>query len=189
MQNWELLFTLGKKNLNLEVLNLFAYSGVSTLYCLSSGMKVCHVDSSKGMVEWAKENVKLSGLESMPVRWIVDDVIKFIKREIRRKKTYNGFILDPPTFGRGAKGEVWKIEENLPQLMELLMQLCNFKPKFVFLSCHTTGYSPIILERILKSLIQEKGGYTSGEMFIEENSGNKLSGGFFANFLSQNLAI
>lgn len=189
VQNWELLFTLGKKNPNLEVLNLFAYSGVSTLYCLSSGMKVCHVDSSKGMVEWAKENAKLSGLESMPVRWIVDDVTKFIKREIRRQKKYDGFILDPPTFGRGAKGEVWKIEEDLPELMELLMQLCNLKPKFVFLSCHTTGYSPMILERLLQGFIQEKESYTSGEMFIEEKTGSKLSGGFFANFLSKNLVI
>lgn len=182
-QNWDLLFTIGKKNPNLEVLNLFAYSGVSTLYCLASGMKVCHVDSSKGMIEWAKENAKLSNLDSLPVRWIVDDVFKFVKREIRRQKTYEGFILDPPTFGRGSKGEVWKIEDDLPKLMELLMQLCNSRPKFVFLSCHTTGYSPLILERILRSFIIEKGKFESGEMFIQEKSGNKLSGGFYANFL------
>lgn len=186
-QNWNSLFKIGQKNPNLEVLNLFAYSGVSTLYCLASNMKVCHLDSSKGMIEWARENAKLSGLESSPVRWIVDDVFKFVKREIRRQKIYEGFILDPPTFGRGAKGEVWKIEEDLPRLIELLMQLCESKPKFVFLSCHTTGYSPLILERILKSFIKEQGEFESGEMFIQEESGNKLSGGFYANFLANSL--
>ncbi len=188
MQNWELLFALGKQNPSMEVLNLFAYSGVSTLYSLAANMKVCHVDSSKGMIEWAKENAKLSNLENMPVRWIVDDVFKFVKREIRRQRIYDGFILDPPTFGRGAKGEVWKIEEDLPKLIELLMQLCTAKPKFVFLSCHTTGYSPLILERILQCFIRNKGMFTSGEMFIQEETGKKLSGGFYANFIAENLA-
>jgi len=187
--NWQLLLKLGKQNPNLEVLNLFAYSGISTLYCLKANMSVCHVDASKGMVEWARENAELSNLSDKKVRWIVDDVIKFVKREIKRGKKYNGFILDPPTFGRGAKGEVWKIEEGLIPLIQSTMELCNFKPQFVFLSCHTSGFSANVIERILQSFIQQKGRYQSGELFILEQSGKKLSGGFYTNFLAEDLQL
>lgn len=187
--NWELLLKIGQENQGLDVLNLFAYSGLSTLYCLRGGMNVCHVDASKGMVEWARENAGLSELADRSVRWIVEDVLKFIKREIKRGKKYNGFILDPPSFGRGAKGEVWKIEDGLLPLMDLLMELCGNKPKFVLLSCHTSGYSPLVLERILQGLIQNKGKFESGELFIPEEAGGKLSGGFFANFLADDLML
>ncbi|MCC6274906.1 MAG: class I SAM-dependent methyltransferase, partial [Leptospiraceae bacterium] len=121
-ENWNLIRKISEKKKNLEVLNLFAYSGLSTLACLDSNYSVCHVDASKGMVDWAKENAKLSGLSEKKVRWIVDDVLKFLKREIKRGKKYQGFVLDPPTFGRGSKGEVWKIEDDLVPLLELCME-------------------------------------------------------------------
>lgn len=190
-QNWNLLLDMPNyiHPSELNVLNLFAYSGISTLYCLKAGMNVCHVDSSKGMVEWARENTNLSGLGEQNVRWIVDDVIKFLKREIKRNKTYNGFILDPPSFGRGAKGEIWKIEEDLPVLIEILMELCQGKPEFVFLSCHTAGFSPLVLERILKSNVRQKEGITlSKELSIQESTGDKLASGFCAYYFSPGLA-
>ncbi len=181
--NWNRIKEIGKSRTSLEVLNLFAYSGGSTLACLNAGMSVCHVDASKGMVDWARENAKLSGLDSKPVRWIVDDVLKFIRREIKRGKKYQGFILDPPTFGRGSKGEVWKIEEHLSELMDALMELCNSKPDFVILSCHSQGFSPLTLERMLSSRIKISGNYISEELFIPEKSGKKYPAGFCSFFL------
>ncbi|MCW7473299.1 SAM-dependent methyltransferase [Leptospira levettii] len=176
--NWNRIREIGKKKQGLEVLNLFAYSGGSTLACLDAGMSVCHVDASKGMVDWARENAKLSGLDSKPVRWIVDDVMKFIRREIKRGKKYQGLILDPPSFGRGSKGEVWKIEENLSELMDALMELSDSKPEFVILSCHSQGFSPLTLERILSSRIKTKGNYETTELYIPETSGKKYPAGF-----------
>ncbi|MCB1160936.1 MAG: class I SAM-dependent methyltransferase, partial [Leptospiraceae bacterium] len=155
--NWDLIRSLGSGYSQEEVLNLFAYSGLSTIACLLAEMPVCHVDSSKGMVDWARENAMINNLENKKVRWIIEDVLKFVKREVKRKKIYKGFILDPPSFGRGSKGEVWKIEKHLPELMELLMQLCHSEPEFIILSCHTTGYSPIGLERLLRSMVKSEG--------------------------------
>lgn len=113
-----------------KVLNLFAYTGGATVACLAAGASVCHVDSSKGMVSWAKENVESSGLKDRHVRYIVDDVIKFVNREIRRGNKYDAIIMDPPSYGRGANGEVWKFEENLPELIELCMKVLSDKPVF-----------------------------------------------------------
>lgn len=185
--NWKILNFLGhKKNLNLEVLNLFAYSGISTLSSLAAGFNVCHVDASKGMVEWARENANLSKLQDKKVRWIVDDVLKFLKREINRNKIYDGVILDPPSFGRGAKGEVWKIEKDLVILMEMIETLTRKDPKFIILSCHTTGYSPIILENFLKSYLKKSTGYFfNRELYIREESGERLSGGFCAYYFKE----
>lgn len=186
--NWRLIREIGKIDDSLEVMNLFAYSGLSTVACLQAGMSVCHLDSSKGMVDWARENCKLNQLENKPVRWIVEDVFKFVKREIKRGKKYNGFILDPPSFGRGSKGEVWKIEKDLPELIDLLMELCDYMPDFVILSCHSTGFSPLTLERILQSKIESKSGrYFSKELFTLEENGNHLPGGFCAYYLSKRL--
>ncbi|MCB1192277.1 MAG: class I SAM-dependent methyltransferase [Leptospiraceae bacterium] len=187
MENWDLIQKIGKNKISFEVLNLFAYSGLSTLAALKSGMAVCHVDSSKGMVDWARENTKLSQLENAKIRWIVDDVFKFIKREIKRKKKYNGFILDPPSFGRGSKGEIWKIEKHLIILIELLMELCDNKPDFIILSCHTTGYSALTLERILSSSVNSTGKFFSKELSIKDEFGNLLPSGFSSYFLSSNL--
>ncbi|MCB1178690.1 MAG: class I SAM-dependent methyltransferase, partial [Leptospiraceae bacterium] len=186
--NWNLLLDIPKySSTNLNILNLFAYSGISTLYAAKSGMNVCHVDSSKGMVDWARENAELSGLSEAKTRWIVEDVAKFIKREIKRGKKYQGFILDPPSFGRGSKGEIWKIENDLLPLMEDLMSLCDGKPEFIIISCHTTGFSPIILERILKSLVRSKEGFfLSKELFIRESTGENLAGGFCGYYFNEN---
>ncbi|MCE9501805.1 MAG: class I SAM-dependent methyltransferase, partial [Leptospira sp.] len=131
-ENWNLIREIGKsKKKEIETLNLFAYSGISTIAALQSGFPVCHVDASKGMVDWARENADLSGVAGMKVRWIVDDVSKFLRRELKRNKKYQGFIMDPPSFGRGSKGELWKIEEDLIPLFDLCMQLCDYSPEFV----------------------------------------------------------
>jgi 23S rRNA (cytosine1962-C5)-methyltransferase len=185
-KNWDRIRKLSEQKdvRDWEVLNLFAYSGGSTLACLQAGMKVCHLDSSKGMVDWARENAKLNDLHEMPVRWIVEDVMKFIQREIRRGKTYQGFILDPPTFGRGSKGEVWKIEEHLGALLDSLMELCNHKPKFVVLTCHSQGYSSLSLEKMLSTRIKCKGNFDSGELFLPEKTGGKYPGGSCSFFLA-----
>lgn len=175
--NWRKIQSLRKEAKNKSVLNLFAYSGASTIACAKTGYSVCHVDASKGMVDWARENAKANGLSEHPIRWIVEDVQKFIKREIKRGKTYQGFLLDPPTFGRGSKGEVWKIEDDLLPLLEDLMILCDFKPDFVVLSCHSQGFGPEALRRILSSLIQRKGKWDLGELTIQEKSGNLFPAG------------
>jgi 23S rRNA (cytosine1962-C5)-methyltransferase len=187
--NWDLLLKIKRKdNSPMEVLNLFAYSGISTLYCLKSEMNVCHVDASKGMVDWARENAEISDLAKKNVRWIVDDVNKFIKREIKRGKKYSGFILDPPSFGRGSKGEIWKIEDDLFELFSFLMELCNSKPDFVILSCHTSGFSPLVLERLINSFIKTNTGNSlNTELFIPEESGEKLSGGFCGYYFSDKI--
>ena len=188
-KNWKLIKAIGKNTSGLEVLNMFAYSGVSTLACLQAGMSVCHLDSSRGMVEWAKQNAKLSGLSEKPVRWIAEDVLKFVKREVSRGKKYHGFILDPPTFGRGSKGEVWKIEKHLKELIDTLLILCDHAPKFVILSCHSTGFSPLTLERVLRTSINGAGKFSSTELYTEEQSGNFLPGGFCAYYLSETIKV
>jgi 23S rRNA (cytosine1962-C5)-methyltransferase len=137
------------------------------------------------MIAWARENAQLSGLADKKVRWIEDDVLKFLKREVKRNHPYKGFILDPPTYGRGAKGEVWKIEDDLIQLIEEMMKLCDNKPEFVILSCHSTGFSPLTLTRILQSYIKSEGSYFSKELFIKEEAGKELPGGFCAYFLGK----
>ena len=121
----------------MRILNLFAYSGGVTLAAAQEGAQVCHVDASKGMVDWARENAALNELEKAPIRWIVDDAIKFLKREIKRQSFYDGIILDPPTFGRGNKGEVFKIERDLLILLDLCKELLSEKKQFLILSCHT----------------------------------------------------
>lgn len=141
-----------------KVLNLFAYTGGATVACLSAGASVCHVDSSKGMVAWAKENVVASGLQDRPVRYIVDDVVKFVQREIRRGNKYDAIIMDPPSYGRGANGEVWKFEENLPMLIEICMQVLSDNPLFFLINSYTTGTSSMVLENLLKMNMRKKYG-------------------------------
>ena len=137
-------------NREIKVLNLFAYTGGATVACLYAGASVCHVDSSKGMVAWAKENVVSSRLQERPVRYIVDDVVKFVQREIRRGNKYDAIIMDPPSYGRGANGEVWKFEENLPMLIEICMQVLSDNPLFFLINSYTTGTSSMVLENLLK---------------------------------------
>jgi 23S rRNA (cytosine1962-C5)-methyltransferase len=151
----------------IHVLNLFAYSGGSTLAAARAGAEVCHLDASAGMVDWARTNAKLNGLEAAPIRWIVEDAHKFLTREFRRGRRYEGIILDPPSFGRGAKGEVYKIERDLPQTLELCRQLLADKPLFVLLSAHTPGITPVVLENLLADVLQDiPGRIMGGEMVL-----------------------
>ena len=149
-----------------RVLNLFAYSGGSTMAAALGGAEVCHLDASKGMVEWARENARLNGLAEHPIRWIVDDAHKFMKREIRRGRTYDAIILDPPTFGRGAGGEMYKIERDLKDTLSLVRDLLSERPLFVLFSSHTPGLSQIVAENILSQLFPAAR-LESGEMLLE----------------------
>lgn len=150
----------------IKVLNLFAYTGGATVACSYAGASVCHVDSSKGMVTWAKENIIASGLENRPVRFIVDDVFKFVNREIRRGNTYDAIIMDPPSYGRGTNGEVWKFEENITELVELCSKVLSDKPLFFLINSYTTGISSTVLENILRLTIDKnyRGKLSSGEI-------------------------
>ena len=144
-----------------SVLNLFAYTGGATVACAAAGASVCHVDAAKGMVQWARENAKSSGLEEAPIRWIVDDCGKFVEREIRRGRKYDAVILDPPSYGRGPTGQVWKLEEDLYPFVELLRGVLSDHPLFIILNSYTTGLAPSVLTYILESLIsREFGGHT-----------------------------
>lgn len=144
-----------------RIINLFAYSGGSTLAAAHGGAEVCHVDASKGMVEWARQNAALNGLEEAPIRWIVDDVGKFLEREERRGRRYDGVILDPPSYGRGAKGEIFKIETDLPPLLGSIRRVLSDTPFGVLLSCHTPELTPIALSHLLS---QEFGDLRGGRI-------------------------
>ncbi|MCI8714432.1 MAG: SAM-dependent methyltransferase [Oscillospiraceae bacterium] len=149
-----------------SVLNLFAYTGAASVACAAAGARVCHVDAAKGMVNWAKENAKASGLEDAPIRWIVDDCAKFVEREIRRGRRYDAIIMDPPSYGRGPTGEVWKLEENLYPFVELCARVLSDEPLFVIINSYTTGLAPSVLTYILETLVSRRfGGRTvSGEI-------------------------
>ena len=159
-----------------KVLNLFAYTGAASVKALSLGASVVHVDSSKGMVDWAKENVKSSGLEDKPIRFLVDDVIKFVKREIRRGNKYDVIILDPPSFGRGSNGEVWDINKDLYELLDLLTELISDNFKMVLINSYTTGLSKTVLENLLNITINKKvkGTITSDELGILMKDSNLI---------------
>ena len=164
----------------IKVLNLFAYTGGATVACLYAGASVCHVDSSKGMVNWAKENVNSSNLSDKNVRYIVDDVIKFVEREIRRGNKYDAIIMDPPSYGRGANKEVWDIETDLFKLVNLCTKILSDNPLFILINSYTAGLSPKVLENILKLLIKQKGIITSGEIGLKEkNTGIILPCGIY----------
>ncbi|MCB1108564.1 MAG: class I SAM-dependent methyltransferase [Chlamydiia bacterium] len=156
-----------------RVLNLFAYSGAATLALAKAGAKVCHLDASNGMVDWARQNAQLNNLQDAPIRWIVDDAMKFLRREIKRESFYEGVILDPPSFGRGKQGQVFKIEDDLPELIALCQQVLSDKPLFTLLSCHTPGITPLVLHHLL-------GGGECGEMTISGSGTHDLPCGSFA---------
>lgn len=142
----------------IKVLNLFAYTGGATLAAAAAGASVVHVDASKGMVTWAKENAVASGLGDAPIRWLVDDCVKFVEREIRRGNHYDGIIMDPPSYGRGPKGEIWKIEEKIFPLIRLCEKLLSKDPLFFLINSYTTGLQPAVLSYMLGSLIEKKHG-------------------------------
>ena len=172
-----------KTKREIKVLNLFAYTGGATVACLSAGASVCHVDSSKGMTTWAKENVISSGLEKMQVRYIVDDVVKFVNREIRRGNKYDAIIMDPPSYGRGTKGEVWQFEDNIYDLVELCTKVLSNNPLFFLINSYTTGISSTVLNNILNLTVGKryKGKQECGEIGLPmENSKLILPCGIYA---------
>lgn len=152
----------GRKNVC--VLNLFAYTGGATVACLKEGASVVHVDASKGMTQWAKENAAVSGVAGCPVRWIVDDCIKFVQREIRRGNRYDVIILDPPSYGRGPKGEIWRLEDSLYDFVKLISGVLSDAPLMVLLNSYTTGLSASVMKYILDDIIvKEKGGFVDAD--------------------------
>ena len=160
-----------------QVLNLFAYSGGSTVAAAQGGAEVCHLDAAKGMVQWARENAALNGLADHPIRWIADDAHKFMAREVRRGRRYDAIILDPPTFGHGANGETYKIERDLKTTLDLTRQLLSDRPAFVLFSSHSPGLSCRVAENILGQLFPHAT-LESGEMLLEGNGLSCPSGIF-----------
>ncbi len=175
--NWDFCSDIiSKSSKQMSVLNLFAYTGGATLACADAGARVCHVDSSKGMVSWAKENAKISNLSEKPIRWIVDDCTKFAQKEKRRGNRYDGIIMDPPSFGRGPGGEVWRLEDNLYEFIGLCESLLSDEAKFFILNSYTTGLSPSVMEYIMKEVIQKKrkGTVLSSEIGLEVKDSNLI---------------
>lgn len=155
----------GRGDKPFKVLNLFGYTGAATLAAAQAGAAVTHVDASKGMVTWGKENATISGLADKPIRWLVDDCVKFVEREIRRGNTYQGIIMDPPSYGRGPKGEIWKLEESLYPFVELTTQLLADDAKFFLINSYTTGLQPAVLTYILNVTVNKK---ISGNVAADE---------------------
>lgn len=142
----------------INVLNMFAYTGGATIAAAAAGANVTHVDAAKGMVAWARENAAVSGLTEAPIRWIVDDCVKFVEREIRRGNHYDAIIMDPPSYGRGPKGEIWKIEDNIFPLIELCSQLMSDSPLFFLINSYTTGLQPAVLSYMISTALKRFGG-------------------------------
>ena len=157
--NWDWFGNLIKNaNREIKVLNLFAYTGGATLAAAKAGAKVTHVDASKGMVTWAKENAVSSGLGDAPIRWLVDDCVKFVERELRRGNRYDGIIMDPPSYGRGPKGEIWKLEEKIHPFIELTSELLSDNPLFYLVNSYTTGLAPAVLSYMISTEVVTKHG-------------------------------
>ncbi len=173
--NWDFMINKIKNSgRKIRVLNLFAYTGGASVACLSAGASVTHIDSSRGMVDWCKENVKSSGYQDAEIRYLVDDVIKFVKREIRRGNHYDAIIMDPPSYGRGANGEVWDIEKNLNYLVELCCQILSDNPLFFLINSYTTGLSATVLANILSLTVNKKcdGVISCGEVGLPISENN-----------------
>jgi len=155
-----------------RLLNAFAYTGGISLAAAAAGASVVHLDAAEGIVAWARANAQLSGLAAAPIRWIVEDVTKFLTREVRRGNRYDAIVLDPPSFGRGSKGEVWKLERDLPLLLDLCSQVLSNAPLFVLLSAHTPGVTPLVLEHLLADVLGNRSGrLMSMEMAIPHRDG------------------
>lgn len=180
LPNWIWMENLIKNEItnrdkDIQVLNLFAYTGAATLVCARAGANVCHVDGSKKAVMWARENAEMSSLKEAPIRYIIEDVLIFIKREIKRGRKYDAIIMDPPSFGHGPKDELWKIEEDFLQLIELCKEILSNNPLFILINGYTAGYSPIVYQNNLIEIIgNKKGNIEVGELTIEESASGKL---------------
>jgi len=182
--NWNLIReTIKKENRQLNVLNLFAYTGAASIAALKAGAFVTHVDSSRGMIDWAKENVISNNLEDKPIHFFVDDVVKFVKREIRREKKYDIIIMDPPSFGRGSKNEIWDIEKNLYELIQDCTEILSDEPVLFIVNTYSTGLSKTVIENVLNLTVNKKysGHISSDELGIQmQNSELKLPCGIYA---------
>lgn len=174
--NWEWMSEAVKAaGRPIQALNLFGYTGAATVALASAGAVVAHVDSAKGMVEWCKDNATLNNLRDKPVRYLVDDVTKFVERELRREHRFDAIVMDPPSFGRGKSGETWKIEKHLWPLLQKCAQLLSKQPLFILLNSYTAGYSPTVMENMLKAMMKGKGGKTtSGELGLRQTSDKKI---------------
>lgn len=162
--NWDWFSRiLEKAGRPVKVLNLFAYTGGATLAAAAAGAQVTHVDASKGMVNWAKENALSSGLKDTSVRWLVDDCVKFVEREIRRENTYDAIIMDPPSYGRGPKGEIWKIEDMIHPLIQLCTKLLSGEALFFLINSYTTGLAPAVLSYMLSTELKDRGGTVNSQ--------------------------
>ena len=179
--NWSWFYDLIKKSgRRIKVLNLFAYTGGATVACAAAGAEVCHVDASKGMVAQAKQNMAINGMQDLPVRYIVDDCKKFCEREIRRGNKYDAIIMDPPSYGRGPNGEVWKLEECISDLVNLTSELLSDDPLFFLLNSYTTGLSAGTVGYMVNSILKPRfGGYTESDeigLYVTETGGILPSG-------------
>lgn len=175
--NWVwMMDKIRNANRPIKVLNLFGYTGGATVAAARAGAEVCHVDAAKGMVRWAKENIALSGLSDRPVRFITDDVVKFVQRELRRGNSYDGIIMDPPSYGRGTGGQVWKLEEKLFALVDLCCGILSQRPLFFLINSYTTGISPTILSNIMQLTVGRtfKGRVMSGEIGLPITAKNMV---------------
>ena len=184
--NWDKMTALIKNaGRPISVLNLFAYTGGATCACLNAGASVCHVDASKGMVERAGENVRLSGLSDKPVRFIIDDCVKFVRREIKRGRRYDAVIMDPPSYGRGPNGEMWKIEDQLYDLVKLCSEVLSDNPLFFLINSYTTGLQPCVLKNVLTLAVANgRGRIEAYEVGLPTEEGIALpcgAGGIFIN--------
>lgn len=163
-----------------KVLNLFAYTGGASLAACAAGAETTHVDSIKQVVSWANENQTLSGLEN--IRWTVEDALKFVKREVKRGRKYNGIILDPPAYGHGPNGEKWKLEDNIKEMMEDVVKLLDEDEHFLILNTYSLGFSSVIVENLIRSSFPEVQNLESGELYLQASSGYKLPLGVFGKF-------
>lgn len=173
--NWDFIIDkISKETKKVKVLNLFGYTGAASVAALYAGAEVVHVDSSKGMNEWCKENVALNNLEDKSIRYLTDDVLKFVKREIRRGNKYDGILMDPPSYGRGSNGEVWTFEDNIKELIELTSQLLTNDALFFIVNSYSAGYSGVIIENLIKQNIHQPGTVTVDEICLKIEKNNLL---------------
>jgi len=180
--NWDYISSSIKrfKTPSPKVLNLFAYTGAASLVAKAAGADTTHVDSIKQVVNWANENQELSNLKD--VRWVVEDALKFVKRELKRGKKYNGIILDPPAFGHGPNGEKWKLEDHIQEMMQDVVQLLDEKEHFLILNTYSLGFSSVIVENLIKTSFPQVKNLETGELYLQATSGVKLPLGVFGKF-------